>query len=200
MSYTTSVEALWGTGLMVSGFGFMLNNQLTDFNFVPRRRGAPSDADFDPGANDVAPFKRPRSSMAPTIVFARDDRGEYPIAAYGSPGGSAIINTLLNVTLDLVDHRLPIDQAVKRPRISLTQPTGDATTMIESGFDAGVLDQLRALGYRFPEQPSVIGAVQAAVVIDPDSRALFGYGDARRNGTAIGLPRRRCDGEPCLRQ
>jgi gamma-glutamyltranspeptidase/glutathione hydrolase len=190
VSYTTSVEAKWGTGLMVPGFGFMLNNQLTDFNFVPRRRGAPDDPDFDPGANDVAPSKRPRSSMAPTIVFARDERGEHPVAAYGSPGGSAIINTALEFTLDLVDHRLPIDDAVKRPRFSLTQPADDAVTMIESGFDAGVLERLRALGYRFPEQPSVIGAVQAAV-IDPDSRVLFGEGDARRNGTAIGLPRRR---------
>jgi gamma-glutamyltranspeptidase/glutathione hydrolase len=199
ITYTTSVEAVWGTGLMVPGFGFMLNNQLTDFNFVPRRRGAPDDPDFDPGANDVAPFKRPRSSMAPTIVFVRGEQSEYPIAAYGSPGGSAIINTVLNFTLDLVDHRLPIDDAVKRPRLSLTQPADNATTMTETGFDAGVLERLRALGYRFPEQPSVIGAVQAAV-IDPDSRALFGDGDARRDGTAIGLPRRRCDGQPCVRQ
>lgn len=128
--------------------GCMLNDQLTDFNFVPRRRGAPADADFDPGAND-------RSSL-------------------------------------ILDE-------VKRPHVSLTQPADEATTMIESGFDAGVLDHLRALGYRFSEQPPVIGAVQAAV-IDPNSRALFGYGDSRRNRTAVGLPRRRCEGEPCVRQ
>jgi gamma-glutamyltranspeptidase/glutathione hydrolase len=199
VTYTTSLEALWGTGLMVPGFGFMLNNQLTDFNFVPRRRGAPDDPDFDPGANDVAPFKRPRSSMAPTIVFARGEHGERPIAAYGSPGGSAIINTVLNFTLNLIDHRLPIGEAVERPRLSLTQSADAATTMVEAGFDAGVLKQLRTLGYRFPEHPSVIGAVQAAV-IDPESGALFGHGDARRNGTAIGLPRRPCEGGSCIRQ
>jgi gamma-glutamyltranspeptidase / glutathione hydrolase len=199
VTYTTSVEAKWGTGLMVPGFGFMLNNQLTDFNFVPRRRGAPDDPDFDPGANDIAPFKRPRSSMAPTIIFARGEHGERPIAAYGSPGGSAIINAVLNVTLDLIDHRLPIGEAVERPRLSLAQPADAATTMIEAGFDAGVLNQLRTLGYRFPEHPSVIGAVQAAV-IDPESGALFGDGDARRNGTAIGLPRRPCEGASCIRQ
>ena len=122
VSYTTSIEASWGTGLMVPGFGFMLNNQMTDFDFVPRRRGEPDDAGFDPGANDIAPFKRPRSSMAPTFVFARGDDGEHPVAAFGSPGGSAIINTVLNITLDLIDHRLPISEAVERPRLSLTQP------------------------------------------------------------------------------
>jgi gamma-glutamyltranspeptidase / glutathione hydrolase len=195
VTYTTSVEALWGTGLMVPGFGFMLNNQLTDFNFVPRRLGGPDDPDFDPGANDVAPFKRPRSSMAPTIVFARDEQGERPIAAYGSPGGSAIINTVFNVTLDLIDHRLPIGEAVERPRLSLTQPADAATTMVEAGFDPGVLEGLRALGYSFPQQPSVIGAVQAAI-IDPDTGVLFGDGDARRNGTAIGLPRRLSESMP----
>ena len=55
VSYTTSIEAHWGSGLMVPGFGFLLNNELTDFNATPQRRGQPGDADFDPGANDVAP-------------------------------------------------------------------------------------------------------------------------------------------------
>ena len=193
VSYTASIEASWGTGLMVPGFGFMLNNQMTDFNFVPRRRGRPEDPDFDPGANDLAPFKRPRSSMAPTIVFANGKHGERPVAAYGSPGGSAIINSVLNITLDLIDHHLPVSDAVERPRLSLTQPGATAITMIEAGFDPGVLERLRALGYRFPEQPSVIGAVQA-VVIDPESGSLFGHGDPRRNGTATGLPRQHSEG------
>lgn len=193
VSYTSSIEASWGTGLMVPGFGFMLNNHMTDFNFVPRRRGRSDDPDFDPGANDLAPFKRPRSSMAPTIVFAKGKHGERPVAAYGSPGGSAIINSVLNITLDLIDHHLPVSEAVERPRLSLTQPGATAITMIEAGFDPGVLERLRALGYRFPEQPSVIGAVQA-VVMDPESGILFGDGDPRRNGTAIGLPRQHSEG------
>jgi gamma-glutamyltranspeptidase/glutathione hydrolase len=81
VSYTTTIESGWGTGLMVPGYGFLLNNELTDFNFVPAANSDPDN--FNPGANDVAPDKRPRSSMSPTIVF----RHKKPVAAYGSPGG-----------------------------------------------------------------------------------------------------------------
>jgi gamma-glutamyltranspeptidase / glutathione hydrolase len=82
-----------------------------------------------------------------------------------------------------------VGEAVQRPRLSLTQPGDGATTSIEAGFDPGVLEELRALGYRFPDQPVEIGAVQA-VVVDPNTGALYGDGDPRRNGTVIGLPRR----------
>jgi gamma-glutamyltranspeptidase/glutathione hydrolase len=77
VSYTTTIEAGWGTGIMVPGYGFLLNNELTDFNFTPRAgTDPPGDLDFDPGANDVAPFKRPRSSMSPSMLF----KGDQPIA------------------------------------------------------------------------------------------------------------------------
>jgi gamma-glutamyltranspeptidase/glutathione hydrolase len=189
VSFTTTIESPWGTGLMVPGFGFMLNNELTDFNLVPQRRGEPADTDYDPGANDVAPFKRPRSSMAPTIIFSREGEGKRPVAAYGSPGGASIINTILNVTLDLIDHRLTIREAVERPRISLTSATEQAKTSVEPGFDAAVLERLHALGYRLAEHSADIGAVQA-IAIDPETGALYGEADPRRNGTIIGLPRR----------
>src|SRR5512132_2350050 len=187
VSYTTTIESPWGTGLMVPGFGFMLNNEMTDFNLSPRRRGGPTDVGFDPGANDVAPFKRPRSSMAPTIVFAPGEGGERPVAAFGSPGGATIINTALNFAIDLIDHRLPVRGAVERPRMSLTNAADDATTSVEEGFDPQTLDRLRAMGYRF-EESGAIGAVQA-VVIDPRTGAIYGDADPRRNGTVIGLPR-----------
>jgi gamma-glutamyltranspeptidase/glutathione hydrolase len=187
VSYTTTIESPWGTGLMVPGFGFMLNNEMTDFNLVPQRRGEPADADFDPGANDVAPLKRPRSSMAPTILFARGEEGERPIAAFGTPGGATIINTLLNFTIDLIDHRLPVREAVEWPRISVTKAAYNATTSVEAGFDAGVLDRLRAIGYRFRREPAVIGAVQA-VVIDPRTGMIYGDADPRRDGVVVGLP------------
>ena len=188
VSYTTSIEAIWGSGLMVPGFGFLLNNQLTDFNATPQRHGQPSDADCDPGANDVAPFKRPRSSMTPTIVFERFEGGERPVAAYGSPGGSTIINTVLNIAIDLIDHRMTAADAVARPRLSLTNAGDSAKTTVEAGFDPAVLEKLRGLGYRIGEAPAGgIGAVQA-VVIDPGSGLLSGEADPRRNGTVIGLP------------
>jgi gamma-glutamyltranspeptidase/glutathione hydrolase len=180
---------------MVSGFGFMLNNEMTDFNLVAQRRGESADADFDPGANDVAPLKRPRSSMAPTIVFARGEKGEHPVAAFGTPGGSNIINTMLNFTIDLIDHRLPVREAVEWPRISVTKAADNATTSVEEGFDAGVLDRLRAIGYRFSREPVYIGAVQA-VVIDPRTGMVYGDADPRRDGVVIGLPRRPAGGTP----
>jgi gamma-glutamyltranspeptidase / glutathione hydrolase len=168
---------------------------MTDFNLLPQRRGEPADADFDPGANDVAPLKRPRSSMAPTILFARGEEGERPVAAFGTPGGATIINTMLNFTIDLIDHRLPVREAVEWPRISVTKAAYNATTSVEAGFDAGVLDRLRAIGYRFRREPAVIGAVQA-VVIDPRTGMIYGDADPRRDGVVVGLPRRLDVGTP----
>lgn len=187
VSCTTTVEAPWGSGLMVPGFGFVLNNELTDFNLAPRQRGRPGDRDWDPGANDVAPGKRPRSSMTPLIVFAAGDEGPRPVAAYGSPGGSTIINTVLDVTLALIDFGLPVRDAVEQPRLSLTSPAEEAITETEAGFDGGVLQRLSALGFRFSDQPSRIGAVQA-LVIDRQTGAADGYADPRRNGRSIDVP------------
>ena len=185
VSYTTTIEAGWGTGIMVPGYGFLLNNELTDFNFTPRAGiDPPGDLDFDPGANDVAPFKRPRSSMSPSILF----KGDKAIAAYGSPGGSTIINTVFQITLNLIDHGMTIQEAINAPRISSTtaNPTGAAISR-EEGFSAEVIEELEDLGHQFRD-PSSIGSVQA-VVIDLQTGKQYGGADQRREGTVIGLPR-----------
>lgn len=191
VSWTNTVEAPWGTGLMVPGFGFLLNNELTDFNLVPQRHGNPGDADWNPGADDAAPRKRPRSSMTPVIVFAPAEGGHAPrpVAAYGSPGGSTIINTVLGVTLDLIDFRLSVREAVEAPRLSLTSAGEQATTAIESGFDAVVLQRLRSIGYDIADTQESIGAVQA-VVIDRQTGLADGFADPRRDGRGIGVPAR----------
>jgi len=156
-----------------------------NFNLLPA--ADPRPASFNPGANDAAPGKRPRSSMAPTILFAVDEAGrEWPVAAYGSPGGATIINTVFTMTLNLIDHRMAVQTAIDAPRLSLTSAADGATAAIEPGFDAGVLARLTALGYRFAE-PALIGSVQA-VVIDPATGAQYGGADGRRRGTVIGLP------------
>lgn len=183
VSYTATIESLWGSGLMVAGHGFLLNNQLTDFNLRPRARRDP----FDPGANDAAPGKRPRSSMAPTMLFApAAGGGERLLAAYGSPGGASIINTVLAITLNLVDHRLPVAAAIDAPRLSLTSAEDDAATAIEEGFAPAVLAELAARGYRFGA-PAPIGSVQA-VTFDPDTGTAHGGADRRRRGTVIVVP------------
>ena len=192
VSYTTTIENTWGTGITVPGYGFLLNNELTDFNFVP----AFNPATGNPGANDVAPFKRPRSSMSPTIVF-KNDR---PFAAYGSPGGATIINSVLNITLNLIDHGMTIQQAIDAPRLSVTSALG--TVSCETGqpflqpvFSDATLAALKALGHFSNAATGAlncatasIGSVQG-VIIDLQTGKQYGGADPRREGTVIGLPR-----------
>ena len=165
-------------------FGFLLNNELTDFNFTPSNNpftGLPS-------TNDVAPGKRPRSSMAPAMLF--NPQGQ-PIVAYGSPGGSTIINTVFNVTLNLIDHGMTIEQAVDAPRVSVTSAGGSVSIDVgnpkaPTPFAPAALDGLRALGHTV-NAPADIGSMQI-VVRDPATRKMYGAADSRREGTVIGLP------------
>jgi gamma-glutamyltranspeptidase/glutathione hydrolase len=184
VSYTTTIEAGWGTGIMVPGYGFLLNNELTDFNFTPSAgTDPPGDLDFNPGANDVAPFKRPRSSMSPTMLFS----GDQPIAAYGSPGGATIINSVFQITMNLIDHGMTIQEAIDAPRISLTTSNPDGGSVSrEEGFSDNVIEQLEDIGHSFGT-PTRIGSVQG-VVIDLQTGKLYGGADGRREGTVIGLP------------
>lgn len=184
-SYTGTIESAWGSGLMVPGFGFLLNNELTDFNLRPRR-GRDVGGSGDPGINDAGPAKRPRSNMTPVIVFAADEAGRLqPLAAFGSPGGPTIINTALNITLNLIDHRLAIQTAIDAPRLSLTSAADNACAAIEPGFATGALQQLQEWGYPLTEV-SEIGSVQAAV-IDAAAGGVYGGADGRRRGTVAGL-------------
>jgi len=105
VSMTSSVESLFGSGRAVDGF--FLNNQLTDFTFRPEIDGLPV-------ANAVAPGKRPRSSMAPTLVFDGDDR---LVAALGSPGGSAILVYNAKTIVGLLAWGLPIQEAIDLPNL-----------------------------------------------------------------------------------
>jgi len=176
VSWTSTIEGTWGSGITVPGYGFLLNNELTDFNFEPQKNE--SEDDFKPGANDVAPFKRPRSSMAPTLVFKGDDF----VAAYGSPGGSTIINSVVNITVNLVDHSMSIQDAIDAPRIS----SGGGSISYEA-FEADALEALTALGHTLRDEPGDIGSVQA-VIVDPVTGMQYGGADSRRAGQVVGLP------------
>lgn len=105
-SMTTTVESLFGSGRAVNGF--FLNNQLTDFSFNP------IGPDGEQVANAVAPGKRPRSSMAPTIVLDREGR---VVAALGSPGGSAILAYIAKAVVGLLAWELPLQQAIDLPNV-----------------------------------------------------------------------------------
>ena len=103
VSYTFTIESTGGNGIVVPGWGFLLNNELTDFNYDSRTH-----------PNRVEGGKRPRSSMSPTIVL---DRGR-PFLAVGSPGGSMIITTVLQVLLERLELGASLPDAIARPRAS----------------------------------------------------------------------------------
>jgi gamma-glutamyltranspeptidase/glutathione hydrolase len=182
VTWTSTIESGWGTGLMVPGYGFMLNNELTDFNRTPQYN--PDSNNFNPGANDVAPGKRPRSSMAPTIIFD----GKKPVAAFGSPGGSTIIWSVVNMTLNLIDHEMVVQEAADAPRIA--QTSAGVNTRRELGFSDDVIQELEALGATCQtfRAPTVIGSVQT-VVIDKKGHHQYGAADKRRIGGVVSVRR-----------
>jgi gamma-glutamyltranspeptidase/glutathione hydrolase len=187
VSVTSTIEYTWGSGITVPGYGFLLNNELTDFNFLPAADAAAG----NPGANDVAPLRRPRSSMAPTLLFRN---GKW-VAAYGSPGGATIINSVLNVTLNLIDHGMSLPQAIAAPRLSVTDAAGKVTCeggapFMQPRFSVAAQDALRELGHSGLGEAGTdgcgasIGSVQA-VAIDLPASAHHGAADPRREGTVI---------------
>jgi gamma-glutamyltranspeptidase/glutathione hydrolase len=186
VSYTNTIESSHGIGVFAGyrkadgtlrNHGFLLNNELTDFNLAPTTHPVTG----EPGYNDVQPGKRPRSSMTPTMIFTAQGK---PLLAYGSPGGSTIISSVLNVTLNLIDHNMPLQAAIDARRLAVTG-TGAAVTA-ETGMPQATVDGLKALGYTVGLAD--IGAVQA-VGVDPSTGRYYGGADARREGTVITLPR-----------
>lgn len=178
VSYTSTIEGTWGSGITVPGYGFLLNNELTDFNSAPTANDDPTD--FNPGANDVAPFKRPRSSMAPSMLF---QDGQF-LAAYGSPGGSTIISSSLNMTLNLVDHDMDVQQAIDAPRIAVTSSSG--TIFREQRFGYDTINTLIEDYGHSTAGPFDLGSVQATV-LNPVTGVQYGGADDRRAGTVEGV-------------
>jgi gamma-glutamyltranspeptidase/glutathione hydrolase len=151
VSYTLTIEQTGGSGIVVPGFGFLLNNELTDFNPEPLVAGVP-----DP--NLPAPGKRPRSSMSPTIVF----RGGRPVLAVGSPGGATIITTVLQILVEHLDRGASLPEAIAAPRVSQrNSDPGDAEPAFLATPEAA---ELQTLGEQFrvapatPPLPPEIGA------------------------------------------
>jgi gamma-glutamyltranspeptidase/glutathione hydrolase len=186
VSYTNTIEAAYGIGVFAGyskpdgsfrNHGFLLNNELTDFNSTPSTN--PWTA--EDGYNDVQPNKRPRSSMAPTMLFTPQGK---PMVAYGAQGGATIINSVVNITVNLVDHKMGLQQAVDAARISVAE--AGSTVQLEKRFPAATADAMRALGYTVGIGD--VGSVQA-VLIDPQTGKQYGAADNRREGTVIGLPR-----------
>ena len=172
VSMTTTVEGLFGSQRMAGGF--FLNNQLTDFSFRP------VDESGAPIANAVAPGKKPRSSMSPTIVF-RD--GHFELAV-GSPGGNAIIAYVSKALVGMLDWNLSPQQAVDLPNvIARAAPIAEL-----SRIDPTIIEQLSAMGHAFRTNRSAgEGSGLHAVRVLADGR-LAGAADTRREGRAVAVP------------
>jgi gamma-glutamyltranspeptidase/glutathione hydrolase len=117
------------------------------------------------------------------MLFTPDGK---PFLAYGSPGGATIINSVVNVTINLVDHKMTLQEAIDAGRISVASAASGVT--LENRFPAATADALRALGYSVSIND--VGSVQA-VLVDLKTGKQYGAADDRREGTVIGLPRAR---------
>lgn len=166
VSLTASVESIFGSSRMVGGM--FLNNQLTDFSFQPK------DAQGREIANAVAPGKRPRSSMSPTIVL--DQNGEF-LMATGSPGGNSIIAYTAKTLVGVLDWELSAQQAVELPNMVAR---GDKVR-IESEFASQqLIDGLRAYGFQVKESAGENSGL--SVVLRKANGELEGGVDPRREG------------------
>ncbi len=169
VALTASVESAFGSRILVRGF--LLNNQLTDFSWLAQQDGKWV-------ANRVQGGKRPRSSMAPLIVFGPDGRPRWLI---GSPGGNQIINYVARTLVALIDWRMPLQQALALGHYG----SRNRQTELEAGSEMQALaPALRALGHevRIGEQTSGLNVIEVAANGDD----LLGAADPRREGAALG--------------
>lgn len=167
VAYTLTIEQTGGSGMTVPDRGFLLNNELTDFSFVPN----PDDP------NIVEPGKRPRSSMSPTIVL---DDGEVRYVV-GTPGGSTIITTVVQILLNRIDLGMTMAEAVAAPRAT---QRNTAAVLAEPAFREAWEAELGTYGHTFATTAE-IGAA-AAVEVDEDG-LMIAVAEPERRGGGTGL-------------
>jgi gamma-glutamyltranspeptidase/glutathione hydrolase len=167
LAMTTSIEAAFGSRIMVNSY--LLNNQLTDFSFVPTEHGKPV-------ANCIAARKRPRSAMAPMLVF--DQQGQFTMVV-GSPGGSAIINYVAQTLIAMLDWHLDPQQAVSLPHYG----SRNGPTELEQGCHLEALGpQLEARGHTV----ALLDMTSGLSAILKTEHGYAGGADPRREGTVKG--------------
>ena len=170
VSNTYTLNFSYGVGLVADGTGVLLNNELDDFTAAPGASNAYGLVGFE--ANLPGPGKRPLSSMTPTIVL-KDGK---PVLVTGSPGGSRIISTVLQVIVNVLDHRMNVAAAVAAPRLHHQWLPDEVR--VEHGFSEKVLDALRARGHTIAMPLGQTSANSIAVTAD----GLLGAADPRTRG------------------
>lgn len=171
---TTSIERIYGSGIMVPGYGFLLNNHLTDFSPAPG------------SVNEPNGNKYPKSSKSPTIMFHEGK----PFLTLGSPGAATIIASVVQTIVNVIDYNMPINDAIKDQRVYVMP---DLSKQWEDGLDDALLKELSDRGYQFNQSfrkegaDTRIGDVQAIMIDHANDRRLYGGADFPRPGDAKGL-------------
>ena len=167
VSATETIECYFGSGVVLPGLGITMNDEMHDFETTPGR------------PNSVAPHKRPASSMTPTIVL---DDGS-PSMVIGGAGSQRIISSIFQVMTNVLDRRMSLADALVAPRLH----PSDEGLMLEGGFDAAVVPELKRLFGRIRPRGKLdlfFGGVQA-IVVDQGKKTTMGCADPRRLGAAV---------------
>lgn len=180
VSNTTTLEQSWGSRVILPGLGFVLNNEMGDFNWVEGR--TTTGGAIGTAANVIAPGKRMLSSMSPTIV-AKDGRA---VLVTGSPGGRTIINTVLGIVLDVCEYGLSVEQAVQNPRMHHAWLPD--VLRLEAGGREGELDELasdlRAMGHEVEVRNGPQGSAHT-IYFNATTGQTISVADYRRGGRAV---------------
>lgn len=169
VSVTYTINASYGSAAAVDGAGFLLNNEMDDFSIKP---GVPNIYGLVGGdANAIEPNKRPLSSMSPTIIL-KDGK---LFMVVGSPGGARIITTVLQVIVNVIDHKMDISEAVSAPRFHM-QWLPDEIRIEKFGMPKDVKENLEKMGYLIVTKP-VMGDVNAIMI---DNNIFYGSMDPRK--------------------
>ncbi len=178
VSNTTTLNGAFGSGVTVTGAGFLLNNEMDDFSSNP---GTPNMYELVQGeANAIAPGKRPLSSMTPTIVL-RD--GQFWFAV-GASGGPRIITAVLQSVLNVIDFGMDIQEALDTPRVH-HQLSPDHLWWERNGLNVDTRRALEERGHEFRDEHRTL-AVTAAVMVDPETGMRYGAFDSRGGGYPVG--------------
>lgn len=180
VSNTYTLNGGYGSGVTIAGTGILMNNEMDDFT---SKIGVKNMFGLLQGpANAIAPGKRPLSSMTPTFVL----KDGALLLVTGSPGGPTIINTVFQVITNVIDHKMPVMQAVEFPRFHHQwQPNTISHDRFGISPDTSAL--LTAMGHALNERPNVVGGDAETVAIDPETKLRLGAADPRKpDAKAVG--------------
>ena len=169
VAITQTVNLEFGSGVVVDGYGFVLNDAMADFSPDPNSK------------NCVRAGSEPLSSMSPTVILNEDDT---PFLVIGTPGGSRIVCLLTQVISNVIDYNLPIQEAINYPRI---YDKTDEGLVFENTVDTDLISPLVSKGHPvsvYKDEPKHFGSVQA--VMYKEDGTMEGGADERRDGKALG--------------